>query len=747
VNGASGGSGASETNTLSISAGGSLTYSNEVFGGNGGQSDGGTAGPAGNATARIFGGFAIRPKYAEFDAIATGGNGGSCTSGAAAPGGNGLATAYFSTNIAQNFSISARANTNLGQGDAAGGSVTTGTGGAGGIGAAVVQAIETSPTFSEQIKAIANSLGGTGGSSGAGYGGAGGLANGEATGTTANGGDLTIQLTETGGMGGQGAGAGFSGGAGGAAYLNNPVSGSATGSATVEVTGIYQGGNGGTGINGAAGGAGSSVSVTNTVSGSAISSLSLAQEAFGGNNGQGDVTNATSAGNATSSLSTSVTGIANFTATASGTGGNAGAAAGSYAALGGSGTGTCNISSNATGTLTVNAYGNYIAGAGDAAGGAISSGSGGSGGGGQAYATGNDTGSGNVVVNAISIGGAGGQGSGGGNTGGKGGDAFSMANASSTSGQAQAIATATSGNGAAANMSSSAGSGGSATANATTHGVIANEYLPRGFAQQMGSTAFAEVTWTPSAGALVVLGPGGVNNGQSDVHGSVATINTISGIGSLTVGSGSDTTVLHVNPNSGASSQSSLVVATGATFDLNNNQFYINYGSSVDPITTIQGYLQSGYNNGAWNGPGIDSSAAAATPGYGLGYADPADPGNPAGLSSGTIEIAYTLLGDANLDGAVNGVDFGILAANFNKGVSRWDQGDFNYDNIVNGVDFGFLAANFNKGASGGSTLDDPALVAFAEANGLMADVPEPGVVGFFTVAVVGTLARRRRVI
>ena len=40
----------------------------------------------------------------------------------------------------------------------------------------------------------------------------------------------------------------------------------------------------------------------------------------------------------------------------------------------------------------------------------------------------------------------------------------------------------------------------------------------------------------------------------------------------------------------------------------------------------------------------------------------------------------YTLLGDANLDGAVNGSDFAILATNFNKAVSGWDAGDFNYD-------------------------------------------------------------------
>jgi hypothetical protein len=122
---------------------------------------------------------------------------------------------------------------------------------------------------------------------------------------------------------------------------------------------------------------------------------------------------------------------------------------------------------------------------------------------------------------------------------------------------------------------------------------------------------------------------------------------------------------------------------------------------------------------------------------------------NPANLSAGTIEIRYTLLGDANLDGVVNAIGFGILAANFNKGVTGWDKGDFNYDNVVSAIDFGELAANFNKGASGASIgpgpLSDPALVAFAQSKRLMADVPEPMTIGLLAVGAFAAMARRRR--
>jgi hypothetical protein len=152
--------------------------------------------------------------------------------------------------------------------------------------------------------------------------------------------------------------------------------------------------------------------------------------------------------------------------------------------------------------------------------------------------------------------------------------------------------------------------------------------------------------------------------------------------------------------------------------------------------------LLSGYNSGAWNGVGVTSSNAQANSGsFGLGYADSADPGNPASLASGQIEVMYTLLGDANLDGKVNGTDFAILATNFNKAATGWDAGDFNYNGKVNGTDFADLALNFNQGTN---QSDVASLDSFAAANGLMLDVPEPASAVMVMIAELGILRQRR---
>ena len=84
---------------------------------------------------------------------------------------------------------------------------------------------------------------------------------------------------------------------------------------------------------------------------------------------------------------------------------------------------------------------------------------------------------------------------------------------------------------------------------------------------------------------------------------------------------------------------------------------------------------------------------------YGIGYADGKD-GAIAGLPSGEIEIMFTLLGDANLDGTVNSEDFTPFSNNLNSSGRSWDQGDFNYDGSVNTEDFTPFSHDLNQSAS-----------------------------------------------
>ncbi|HEX4053873.1 MAG TPA: hypothetical protein VHX86_06380 [Tepidisphaeraceae bacterium] len=241
-----------------------------------------------------------------------------------------------------------------------------------------------------------------------------------------------------------------------------------------------------------------------------------------------------------------------------------------------------------------------------------------------------------------------------------------------------------------------------------------------------------------------------VDNGSLAVNTINSSIAGMTGSGQLTIGTGSTTNKLQLATGSGASAIGSLTINAGATLDIANNHLFINYGAGADPKVTILSYLKSGYNNGAWNGPGIDSSAAAASGGrYAVGFADAAD-NSGANLTSGQIEVAYTLYGDANLDGVVNSVDFGTIAANFGKQVSGWDEGDFDYNGVVNSIDFGLLAANFGKSAGANADVALPAadwsaLDAFAAANGLLADVPEPASATLLLAAPLVLLPRRRK--
>ncbi len=284
----------------------------------------------------------------------------------------------------------------------------------------------------------------------------------------------------------------------------------------------------------------------------------------------------------------------------------------------------------------------------------------------------------------------------------------------------------------------------------------------------------ASVTVSNSSGNYVISGAGSISGGGSlSKSGSdtltLDTANNYSGgttvsAGKLLVGAAGalpDGSVnitggtVQLGAGTGLATIRSLSVSGSGTFDLNNNHVIINFSGQSDPIASITAYLKSGYNGGAWNGPGIISSAAQnPTNGfrYGIGWADGSD-GVVANLSPGQIELKYTLLGDANLDGFVSGTDFSILAANFGTAATNWDQGNFLYSSSVNGSDFSALAANFGQGDSGADVqiaqADIAALDSFAIANGLPLStidaVPEPVAGALLLSAAAATLVTRHR--
>jgi autotransporter-associated beta strand protein len=259
-----------------------------------------------------------------------------------------------------------------------------------------------------------------------------------------------------------------------------------------------------------------------------------------------------------------------------------------------------------------------------------------------------------------------------------------------------------------------------------------------------GGTLISAVTGALPTGTHVT------NNGSLVVNGN-ATLGSLNGTGTLSISPASGSNKVTLATNSGLATEGGLTIAANSVLDITNNHAIITYAAGTQAATdaTIRGYIISGYAGGTFTGTtGITSSTAAATTGFAVGYADGAD-GVVSGLSSGQLEVKYTLYGDANLDGVVSGDDFTILVGNLGKSVSAWDQGDFNYDGVVSGDDFTLLVGNLGKSATGADitlpAADLAAIDAFASANGLMADVPEPSPTFLgISLAMTGLFLRRR---
>jgi hypothetical protein len=129
----------------------------------------------------------------------------------------------------------------------------------------------------------------------------------------------------------------------------------------------------------------------------------------------------------------------------------------------------------------------------------------------------------------------------------------------------------------------------------------------------------------------------------------------------------------------------------------------------------ITGRAGVGIGRASWNGPGINSSAAASDPEvFSVGYADNA--ALPLGaytsfrgvpVDATAVLIAYTRTGDATLDGVVNDDDVTIVGANYAPGVpnANWAMGDFDYNGFVDDDDVTLLGAFYQPPAAAAPPL------------------------------------------
>jgi hypothetical protein len=182
--------------------------------------------------------------------------------------------------------------------------------------------------------------------------------------------------------------------------------------------------------------------------------------------------------------------------------------------------------------------------------------------------------------------------------------------------------------------------------------------------------------------------------------GSLAVLSTPSvQVGDLIVSGNLALAKLSVGQTQVIDTANSLLITPGGKLDLANNTLLVSY-TGASPAVTIRGYLTAGYDQGRWDGSGLDSSVAgsSANGSTTLGYID-----------TGTIvEIKYTWVGDANLDGVVNSADLGAIKSDG----ATWATGDFNYDSKVNSDDYALymLGAAYGK-ENISATLPEPSMV------------------------------------
>jgi fibronectin-binding autotransporter adhesin len=138
------------------------------------------------------------------------------------------------------------------------------------------------------------------------------------------------------------------------------------------------------------------------------------------------------------------------------------------------------------------------------------------------------------------------------------------------------------------------------------------------------------------------------------------------------------------------------VLNLGGT-NLQHGAEVFDYSADVNPATTIWTLIATSYSGGLWNSGKFQCSTQDGT--HGLGWADD---------GSSKVTVMYTLYGDTDLNGTVDGADLNAVLSNYNQSGMNWSRGDFNYDGMVDGTDLNTVLSNYNQSVSAGAAVPEP---------------------------------------
>ena len=187
----------------------------------------------------------------------------------------------------------------------------------------------------------------------------------------------------------------------------------------------------------------------------------------------------------------------------------------------------------------------------------------------------------------------------------------------------------------------------------------------------------------------------------SVASGASAQFNAPQHLSSLIV---SGSAVVAPNASSGIGiAMKSLSITGAGTLDLTNNDMLVDYSAGSSPLASIQGWINSARDAGAWTGAGLTSSTARDNAAHNttLGAIERADYSGATfdseTLDSDVVLVKYTYYGDANFSGTVTFDDYVRIDTGFNTGRTGWSNGDFNGDGVVNFDDYVLIDVSFNS--------------------------------------------------